>query len=63
VLLGGGVSEGTPLANKTELLAWAVLRVANGPQAKGTTVRLDVTHAPEVTHDLDMEVAEERLVE
>ena len=57
------MSEGTPLANETELLAWAVLRAANGPQAKGTTVRLDVTHAPEVTHDLDMEVAEERLVE
>ena len=49
-------------ANETELLAWSVLRAANRTQARGTTVRLVVPRAPEVTHDLDMEVAEERLL-
>jgi len=62
VLTGGGVSEGTPLTNETELLAWAVLRAANRTQAKGTTVRLVVPRTPEVVHDLDMEITEERLL-
>jgi hypothetical protein len=53
------VSEGTPLTNETELLAWAVLRAANTTQARGTTVRLVVPRAPEVAHDLDIEVPEE----
>jgi hypothetical protein len=56
------VSEGTPLTNETELLAWAVLRAANTTQARGTTVRLVVPRAPEVAHDLDIEVPEERLL-
>lgn len=51
-----------PFENETELLAWAVLRAANRTQAKGTTVRLVVPRAPEVAGDLDMEVAEERLL-
>ena len=51
-----------PLANETELLAWAVLQAANRTQSKGTTVRLVVPRAPEVVHDLDMEIAEERLL-
>jgi hypothetical protein len=50
------------LENETELLAWTVLRAANRTQAKGTTIRLVVPRAPEVTHDLDIEVAEERLL-
>jgi hypothetical protein len=57
------VSEGTPLTNETELLAWAVLRVANRTQARSTTVRLVVPRAPEVVHNLDMEITEERIVD
>jgi len=49
-------------ANETELLAWSVLRAANRTQARDTTVRLVVPRAPEVAHDLDVEVAEERLL-
>ena len=56
------MSEGLPLANETELLAWAVLRAANRTQAKSTTVRLVVPRAPEVVYNLDMEIAEERLL-
>jgi hypothetical protein len=56
------VSEGTPLTNETELLAWAVLRAANRTQARSTTVRLVVPRAPEVVHDLEVEIAEERLL-
>jgi hypothetical protein len=63
VLLGGGLSEGTRLVNETELLAWAVLRAANRTQARGTTIRLVVPHAPEVVRDLGVEdVAEGRLL-
>lgn len=51
-----------PLANETELLAWAVLQAANRTQSRGTTVRLVVPRAPEVVHDLDMEIADERLL-
>ncbi len=56
------MSEGTPLTNETELLAWAVLRAANRTQARSTTVRLVVPRAPEVVHDLEVEIAEERLL-
>ncbi len=56
--MSGGLSP----ANETELLAWSVLRAANRTQARGTTVRLVVPRAPEVAHDLDIEVAEERLL-
>lgn len=57
------MSEGSPLENETELLAWAVLRASNRTQARGTTVRLVVPRAPEVIDDLDMEVEEARIVE
>jgi hypothetical protein len=63
VLLGGCVSEETLLSNETELLAWAVLRAANRTQARDTTIRLVVPRAPEVAHDLDIEIAEERLLD
>ena len=56
------MNEGTPLTNETELLAWALLRAANRTQARSTTVRLVVPRAPEVAGDLDMEIAEERLL-
>jgi hypothetical protein len=62
VLTEGGVSEGTPLTNETELFALAVLRAANRTQARGTTVRLVVPRAAEVAGDLGVEVAEERIV-
>jgi hypothetical protein len=57
------VSEGSPLENETELLAWAVLRASNRTQARGTTIRLVVPRAPEVIDDLELEgVTEERIV-
>jgi hypothetical protein len=56
------VSEKMLFADETELLAWFVLRAANRAQAKGTTVRLVIPRAPEVAHDLHMEVAEEQLL-
>jgi hypothetical protein len=56
------VSEKMLFADETELLAWSVLRAANRAQAKGTTVRLVIPRAPEVAHDLHMEVAEEQLL-
>jgi hypothetical protein len=57
------VSEETLLSNETELLAWLLLRAANRTQARGTTIRLVVPRAPEVAHDLDIEIAEERLLD
>jgi hypothetical protein len=56
------VSEKMLFADETELFAWAVLRAANRAQAKGTPIRLVVPRAPEVAHDLHVEVAEERLL-
>jgi hypothetical protein len=57
------VSEGSPLENETELLAWAVLRASNRTQARGTTIRLVVPRAQEVIDDLELEgVTEERIV-
>ena len=61
--LGGTVSEETPVANETELLAWAVLRAANREQAKGSTVRLVVPSAPEVAYEVGVELPEARLLE
>ena len=61
--LGGDVSGGTPVANETELLAWEVLRAANQEQAKGSTVRLVVPSAPEVAHEMGMDLSEARLLE
>jgi DNA-binding PadR family transcriptional regulator len=62
-LLGSGVSEGTPVANETELLAWVVLRAANRAQAKGSTARLVVPSAPEVAYEVGVELPEARLLE
>jgi DNA-binding PadR family transcriptional regulator len=60
--LEGGVSEETPVANETELLAGAVLRAVNRVQAKGSTVRLVVPRAPEVAYEIGMELPEDRLL-
>jgi hypothetical protein len=57
------VSEGLPLENETELLAWALLRAANRTQARDTTVRLVVPRAPEVAYDLGIEqISQKRIV-
>src|SRR5215207_813350 len=61
--LRGSVSEGTPVANETEVLAGAFLRAANREQAKGSTVRLVVPRAPEVAYEVGVELPEARLLE
>jgi len=61
--LGDGVSEETPVANETGLLAWVLLRAANREQAKGSTVRLVVPSAPEVAYEVGVELPEARLLE
>ena len=58
-----GVSEDTPVANETELLAGAVLRAVNRAQAKGSTIRLVVPRAPEVAYEMGMDLPEDRLLE
>ena len=45
-----------------ELLAWVVLRAANRTQARGSTVRLVIPHAPEVTHELGAGFSDEWLL-
>jgi DNA-binding PadR family transcriptional regulator len=62
-LLGGGVSEELPVAKETELLAGTLLRAVNRAQSKGSTVRLVVPRAPEVTYEVGMELPEDRLLE
>lgn len=57
------MSEGKPpVANDTESLARLVLRAANRTQAKGSSVRLAVPRAPEVAHEVDMELTEAQLL-
>ena len=56
------MSEGTPVANEAEALALIVLRAANRTQAKGTTVRLVVPRAPEVTYEVGVELTEAQLL-
>jgi hypothetical protein len=56
------MSEGTPVANETEVLALIVLRAANRTQAKGSSVRLVVPRAPEVANEVDMELTEAQLL-
>jgi hypothetical protein len=46
------------LENQTEQLAWVVLRAANWTQAKGSTARLVVPRAPEVTDELGRELTD-----
>jgi hypothetical protein len=62
-LPGVGVSEETPVAKETELLAGTLLRAVNRTQAKGSTVRLVVPRALEVTYEVGMELPEDRLLE
>jgi hypothetical protein len=57
------VSEGAPAANETEALAQIVLQTANRVQAKGSSVRLVVPRAPEVAHEMSVELTDSQLVE
>ena len=45
-----------------ELLPWVVLRAANRTQARGSTVRLVMPHAPEVAHELGAGFSDEWLL-
>ena len=47
----------------TEELAYLVLEAANRTQAKGTTVRLVVPRAPEVAHEVGVELTEAQVLE
>jgi hypothetical protein len=55
----GGVRS---MSLDTEHLAYLVLEAANRTQGKGTTVRLVVPFAPEVTNELDPTLAEHELL-
>jgi hypothetical protein len=46
----------------TQQLAWLVLEALNRMQGRGTTVRLVVPSAPEVTRQLDPSLAEHQLL-
>ncbi len=50
------------MRSDTERLAYLVLEAANRIQGKGTTVRLVVPRAPEVTNELEPSVAEHELL-
>jgi hypothetical protein len=47
---------------EAEELAWVVLRAANRSQAKGSTVRLVMPRAPEVAHEVGVDLDEDRLL-
>jgi len=51
-----------PVANDTKVLAWVVLRAANRTQARGSPIRLVVLRAPEVAHEVGMELTEAQLL-
>ncbi len=46
-----------------DLLAWVVLRAANRTQARGSTVRLVIPRAPEVTQELGAGFSDEWLLD
>ena len=50
------------MSSETEQLAWLVLEALNRTQGRGTTVRLVVPSAPEVTSELDPALAEHELL-
>jgi hypothetical protein len=51
------------VADKTSRLAWIVLQTANRTQAKGSSVRLVVPRAPEVTDELEPPLRDAELLE
>jgi hypothetical protein len=50
------------MADETRRLAWIVLQTANRTQAKGSSVRLVVPRAPEVTDELEPPLSEVELL-
>ena len=50
------------VADETRRLAWVVLQTANRTQAKGSSVRLVVPRAPEVTYELEPPLREAELL-
>jgi hypothetical protein len=50
------------VADETEQRAWGVLKAANRTQAKGSTVRLVVPRAPEMTYELEPPLGEAELL-
>jgi hypothetical protein len=50
------------VADETEQLAWLVLQTANRTQAKGSSVRLVVPRAPEMTYELEPPLGEAQLL-
>lgn len=57
------MGEERPVAKETALLARRLLWAANRTQARGTTIRLVVPSAPEVTREMGLELSEARLLE
>ncbi len=53
---------GMTVADETEQLAWLVLQTANRTQAKGSSVRLVVPRAPEMTYELEPPLSEAELL-
>jgi hypothetical protein len=60
--LNGSEAERRRTLLEAEELAWVVLRAANRTQAKGSTVRLVMPRAPEVSHELGTDLGEDRLL-
>jgi hypothetical protein len=54
--------RGVNVADETRRLAWVVLQTANRIQAKGSSVRLVVPCAPEVTYELEPPLSEDELL-
>jgi hypothetical protein len=50
------------VADETRRLAWIVLQTANRTQAKGSSVRLVVPRAPEVTDELEPPLSDAELL-
>jgi len=50
------------VADETRRLAWVVLQTANRIQAKGSSVRLVVPRAPEMTYELEPPLSEAELL-
>ena len=51
-----------PEVDETERLAWVVLQTTNRTQARGSSVRLVVPRAPEVTHELAVPLGDDVLL-
>jgi len=54
--------RGVSVAEETRRLAWIVLQTANRIQAKGSSVRLVVPRAPEMTYELEPPLSEAELL-